>query len=60
MTIWDRWGEKIYEGNNKSAWTGTINNSSTPAPEGVYVFRIDLMDDKFEPKVVTGKVTLIR
>ena len=60
MTIWDRWGEMIYKGNSKSAWNGMLQNSSSPAPEGVYVFRIDLKDEKFETRVVTGRVTLIR
>jgi gliding motility-associated-like protein len=60
LTIWDRWGELIYEGNSKMSWNGLINNSGKPAPEGVYVFRIDLISDKFEEKVVTGRVTLIR
>ena len=60
LTIYNRWGEMIYNGNSKSAWDGRIKNSSTYAPEGSYVFRIDLIDEKFETKVVTGKITLIR
>ena len=60
MTIWNRWGELVYSGNSKSSWNGMILNGSSPAPEGVYVFRIDLKSDKFDKKVVTGNVTLIR
>ncbi len=60
MIIFDRWGKKVYEGDNNSAWDGKINHSSTFAPEGVYVFRIELEGDKFETKEVTGKITLIR
>jgi gliding motility-associated-like protein len=59
MTIWNRWGEKIYEGDDKSAWDGTVKNSSKQAPEGVYVFRVDLKMDSGD-RVVTGRVTLIR
>ena len=59
MTIWNRWGEMIYKGDNKSAWDGTVKNSSSQAPEGVYVFRVDMKIDDSE-KVVTGRVTLIR
>jgi gliding motility-associated-like protein len=60
LTIWNRWGEMIYIGNQLMAWNGLIRNSGKPAPEGVYVFRIDLIDDKFEKRVVTGRVSLIR
>ena len=60
MTIWDRWGELIYYGSSKSAWNGMIRNTSSPAQEGVYIFRIDLKEAKFVDKVVTGRVTLVR
>ncbi len=59
LTIWDRWGEQIYKGNSQGAWTGNIKNSSKPAPEGVYIFRIDLMDEKFQDRIVLGRVTLV-
>ena len=60
ITIWDRWGEMIYKGNSKSAWNGMNQNKSTMAPEGVYIFRIDLIEEKFEKRIVTGRVTLMR
>jgi gliding motility-associated-like protein len=60
LTIWNRWGEMIYEGNSKMPWDGKVKGTSKPAPVGVYVFRIDLKEDYFEKKVVTGKVTLVR
>ena len=60
ITIWDRWGEMIYKGNSKSAWNGMNQNKSTMAPEGVYIFRIDLIEEKFENRIVTGRVTLMR
>jgi gliding motility-associated-like protein len=60
MTIYNRWGEIIYTGDGLSAWDGRIRNSNSFAPEGVYVFRIDIKDEGFEKQVVTGRVTLIR
>jgi gliding motility-associated-like protein len=60
MTIWNRWGELIFTGNELIAWNGHIGSSGQPAPEGVYVYRIDLMGDRFDKRVVTGRVTLIR
>ena len=60
LSIWNRWGEMIFIGGKGSFWNGSMANSTKPAPEGVYVFRIDLKDDKFDKRVVTGRVTLIR
>lgn len=60
MTIWNRWGELIFSGNNLSAWNGTFKNSGKPAPEGVYVFKIDFNDNSFGKNFITGRVTLIR
>ncbi len=60
LTIWNRWGEMIYAGNNLMLWDGHVRNSKSLAPEGVYVFRLDLLDDSYEKRVITGRVTLIR
>jgi gliding motility-associated-like protein len=60
LTIWDRWGEMIYIGNRLTAWDGRVKDSKKPAPEGVYVFRLDLLNDNFEKRIITGRVTLIR
>ncbi|MBK9540826.1 MAG: gliding motility-associated C-terminal domain-containing protein [Bacteroidetes bacterium] len=60
FTIWDRWGEKIFDGNKNKPWDGSVNGSSHPAHDGVYVYRVDLKDSKFEKQVVTGRVTIVR
>ena len=60
IKIWNRWGEIVYEGNNKTGWDGKIRGTAIPAQEGAYVFTIELKGDKFDKKVVTGNVTLIR
>lgn len=58
--IYDRWGQIIFEGDEAHPWPGTYKDSDRLIPEGVYVYRVDLKDDKFDPKVVAGRVTLIR
>jgi gliding motility-associated-like protein len=60
LLIYNRWGKIIYRGDNSSAWDGRINNSSVPAPEGVYIFRLALKFENRPDEVLTGRVTLIR
>lgn len=60
FSIWDRWGEKIFDGNKDKPWDGSVNGSSHPAHDGVYVYRVDLRDPKFEKQIITGRVTIVR
>lgn len=57
LTIYDRWGEKVYENQGSVFWDGTIDGK--PGPSDVYVYRIDIVCDG-EPKAVWGDVTLLR
>ncbi len=59
MIIYNRWGEIVYEGDDQ-AWNGLDQHTSKPAPQAVYVYRIDFKDSKADKQVVTGRVTLIR
>jgi gliding motility-associated-like protein len=56
--VWNRWGQRVYEGKNNSGWDGSQNGK--PAPSDVYVYRIvlKLPDGRFISK--TGDVTLLR
>jgi gliding motility-associated-like protein len=57
LTIYDRWGEKVYENQGNVFWDGTIDGK--PGPSDVYVYRIDIICDG-EPEAVWGDVTLLR
>ena len=62
ITIFDRWGETIFESNDISqGWDGTYLD--TVCPQGTYIYRIDYkLYDVTELKMHTlyGNVTLIR
>jgi gliding motility-associated-like protein len=60
MTIFNRWGEIIYESStvNGSGWDGKFNDK--PQPLGVYVYVIDATFDNGVKEHYTGNVTLLR
>lgn len=63
MTIYDRWGNIIYQTNDfvNGQWDGTAHRSNKPAPQGVYVYRIDLKTySGFDNHKYVGHVTLLR
>jgi gliding motility-associated-like protein len=61
MYIYDRWGEMIYQTNDiQKPWDGKVNNSSTTAQQGVYIYLIyvtDIFDNNHE---YNGSVTLLK
>lgn len=58
LTIFNRWGESIFQTTNATGWDGNINEK--PAPEGVYAYRITYYDSLGQRFVKAGTVTLIR
>ena len=59
MRIWNRWGEKVYDG--PGPWDGTQNGK--PAGSDVYVYLIKVgcpVTVETEEKVLKGDVTLLR
>lgn len=61
MFIYDRWGNPIYSCNDISkAWDGTIQNTSKPAPEDVYVYKIKVRVQPDKKHTYIGRVTLLR
>ncbi|MFM1947703.1 MAG: hypothetical protein RL207_1986 [Bacteroidota bacterium] len=62
LTVYDRWGEIIWETHNAAeSWDGTYGPLGTKVPAGIYSWRM-----QYEPKenddrkVVTGHLNLIR
>jgi len=61
MQIWNRWGEKIYEGSDPSVgWDGKKQTSGDIAPAGVYIYTVEYSPPRGEAKKEKGHVTLIR
>ena len=57
LAIYDRWGEKVYEGYGDVFWDGQIKGK--PGPSDVYVYRIDVLCDG-ETQSIWGDVALLR
>lgn len=62
MEIFDRWGEKVFTGNNiNDAWDGTYQlKGGKIVQDGVFSWRIELTDVYGKSKELTGHVTLIK
>jgi gliding motility-associated-like protein len=58
-TIYNRWGQKVYETNNrKSAWDGTFNGKIQPVD--VYTYTLDVVFSDGKKYRKTGDITLLR
>lgn len=61
MTIWNRWGEKVYETSNPTDdWNGRADNTGGLSPAGVYVYLVSFTGPRGEPFEFKGFATLIR
>lgn len=61
MEIFDRWGELIFTSENfNKGWNGTVKGNNIIAQEGVYVYKIEVMDFEGNKKYFVGHVTLIK
>lgn len=59
LTIFDRWGERIYEGNSLDArWDGTYVGMQSPID--TYVWRIDVEELAGNKRTLYGHVNLVR
>ena len=58
-TIYNRWGQKVYESNNrKSSWDGTFNGKLQPTDVYSYTLKVTFTDGT--KAVKTGDITLLR
>ncbi len=61
MTIWNRYGEKLFETNDPfQAWNGRKNNTGDLSPQGVYVVVVTFRGPRGEPYELRGYATLIK
>jgi gliding motility-associated-like protein len=61
MDIFDRWGENIFTSNNfRKGWDGSVKGSSKMAPQGVYIYKIQVVDTQGGKHPYVGHVTVIR
>jgi gliding motility-associated-like protein len=60
MSIFNRWGQVIFETSNTDGigWDGRFNNA--PQPEGVYIYMIDAQFQDGEKEHRQGNITLLR
>ena len=59
--IFNRWGEKIYEGHDiEDGWDGTVKGGSEPAQTGVYVWLIKLKGIDGPSREYTGHVNVLK
>lgn len=61
MTIWSRWGEKVFSSSAPNeGWNGQKNNTGASLPSGVYVYLVTYIDPREGPQEIRGYATLVR
>lgn len=61
MTIWNRWGELVFETNDPDeGWNGRKLNNGRESPNGVYVVLVSYNEPRGELIELKGYATLIR
>ena len=61
MTIWNRYGELVFESDDPYAgWNGKKNNVGRNAPNGIYVCLVSFTGPRGAPHEVKGFATVIR
>jgi gliding motility-associated-like protein len=61
LTIFDRWGKKIFETSDiNEGWNGLVNNTGVMCPVGAYVYSIQFESALEEIFQKRGTITLIR
>ena len=60
MWIFDRWGRELYFSNDpEKGWNGLDPATGESLAQGVYVYRIRIVDNSNRPKVFLGHVNLL-
>jgi gliding motility-associated-like protein len=58
IKVFNRWGEKLYEENGNDGWDGTYKNEQ--APEGVYLYIIEVTCENDRTQLFKGDLTILR
>lgn len=60
LIVFDRWGKPIFETQDPSElWDGTDQDTYDKVPQGIYVYRISLMDLNNENQTFVGSLTVL-
>ncbi len=60
LMVFDRWGKVIFETDDPTElWDGTDQDDFSEVPQGVYVYRLSLMDLNNENQTFVGSVTVL-
>ena len=61
LSIWDRWGGKIYETSDPNQpWNGRYDNTGTSLEPGVYIYKVSYITPRNKNIHLKGYATLIR
>ncbi len=61
MTVWNRWGEKLFETTDPSiGWNGRKNNIGAEAPQDAYVYLVKYVGPRGNQESLKGNITLLR
>ena len=61
FSIWNRWGQKIFETEDPSqGWNGSMNNVGAQVQAGVYVALVRFTDPRGEGHEIKGFATVVR
>lgn len=60
MTIFNRWGEKVFQNDNYQEFWNGLDKNGKPMPQGVYVYTVKVNTLSGKPYVFNGSVTLVR
>ena len=61
MVIFDRWGSKVFETNNlENGWNGKYEGNGKLMPEGVYIYKINIVGKNKRKESIKGEVHLLK
>lgn len=61
MTIWNRWGEMVFEASDpEDGWDGNKRSTGKAVPAGVYVVLVSYNDPRGKPVKIKGLATVVK